>query len=146
MIELESDEITYGDNKKYCLGFCFLNCNKILLESKLSIHDFFKYPCNDLLNFFIYNAYVEPNWNRFEILQFDFMMDKKHNWFYYSCIMKTFYIRIIQRVWKKVYRKRKQLLNNSFVLYKFITHRQRSGRVDLFTRGYRLQGMLHHYK
>lgn len=117
-----NEEIEFKDNFKYCLGFCFLSENKILLETRINKLIFFNYNHDLILDYLINNSYVEPNWNKIEILQFNFI--KTNTWFYYSCIIKTFYLKIIQRTWKKIFKQRKEILNNQKKIILFLNKRQ----------------------
>lgn len=92
---------------KYYIGLPSLmrNNDEFILSSSVSNRTFFKYEFNSIFKFlvdyscdFIFNP-------RVHILQLHIT-----NSGVYKVILKTFWLKIIQRTWKKIYAKRKKVL------------------------------------
>lgn len=121
-LSIDNDEYIYdeinsiGDievnNGQYCIGMCFIFENKLIYENKIPNKVFYKYRKDELLNYLIKYSSVIPNWQRIEIIKIDYKIDINGFTIYY-CILKTYYIRLVQRTWKRVFRERQRLLNNS---------------------------------
>lgn len=110
MIEEDSDTI-YEEDKNYlekdrksnemCIGIYNNNNNNYILDSCISSEIFFKYNIDSIKNYLIeYGTFSNENENEndIEILK----IDLKNN--VYNVILKTHWIRLIQRKWKKIYR------------------------------------------
>jgi hypothetical protein len=120
--ELNNEEYIYNEinsmdnieinNGQYCIGMCFIFENKLIYENKIPNKVFYKYRKDELLNYLIKYSSVIPNWQRIEIIKIDYKIDINGFTIYY-CILKTYYIRLVQRTWKRVFRERQRLLNNS---------------------------------
>jgi hypothetical protein len=112
------DEIILIDNmkvvnKKYYIGMCFYSDkhNHFIYENKIPNKIFYKHRKDEMLDYLIAYSSVYPNWQRIEIMKLDCKKDS-NGFNIYFCILKTYYIRLVQRTWKRVFRERQQLLNN----------------------------------
>jgi hypothetical protein len=82
-----------------------------------------------------HNIIANPYYIRPEIAQCVYLLDNEC-----VAILKTFWIRIIQRVWKRVFKERKQIIKEKSTL-KYITNREISCPKSVYWPG--LKGMLH---
>lgn len=120
--------LTIASNGNYGLGYCFVSENNILLESRVHLPIFYRYSNADLLSFLAANSYVEPNWESIEITRYAFTTIPNMDDFCATVVLKTFFLRIIQRVWKKRHQTRRRILDGSHCLYQFLRDRQIRGR------------------
>ena len=96
--------------------------NCLLLSSSISPNTYFNYSHNDCLKYLYAHSlsyYVRPN---MEIIQLYITSDGA-----YTTIVKTFWIKLIQRKWKKIYKQRKYIIKlrcNSRSIY----YRQINGK------------------
>jgi len=116
----EIDELEYTDisfeNYKYKIGLCFITDNNILYEINIPNNIFFKYNGEQLLNYGINYCSTFTNWQRLEIIKLDFTKSIDNDFVIYTCILKTHYIRLIQRKWRNILEQRKNLLNYSSII------------------------------
>jgi hypothetical protein len=79
--------------------------NHYLLVATISPTIFFEYDSSIIRGYLYLLSDVRPNQlPQIDIIQLSIKND------YYTCIIKTFWIRIIQRHWKKVFAQRMQVL------------------------------------
>ena len=119
-------------NGQYILGIYtfqqnhFTQQNEILFASGISPGTFFKYSYDDikkyLMYYSIYFSFMDVSFPKIEIIQLQI-----NNEGMYLAVLKTFWLRIIQRKWKKIYQQRKQLLNKRG-LFKIQNHFQIWGK------------------
>lgn len=127
------DDQEYHDdervNNNYYIGACGINDNKILLLSVISPKSFFKYHIDDVSKFLKYQSLVYISDPQIQIikLKYEYINDE----LYYTSVNKTYYLRIIQRFWKKrlleredLYRKR---VNIGAMKYRELNGRWPSG-------------------
>jgi hypothetical protein len=96
--------LKYKQNKKYYIGLVALIDSVYLLANSVTPKSLFKYSYNDVLLYLhTYSIiYVErPKINIFQLHITDH---------YYTVVIKTHWIRLIQRHWKKVYKTRTDTL------------------------------------
>ena len=106
-------ETTSYFNENYFIGICKYvpNENLFLFINKINPSNFFQYKLNILYKYFFWYSGIFINMRRpppIEIIKVIVFPDET-----YTCVLKTYYIRIIQRRWKKIYRERKQ-----YILYR----------------------------
>jgi hypothetical protein len=106
-IELD-EEILDTENmemidQKYYIG-CYLHIrveNILLFHNKIHLNTFMKYESNEISN------YLSDQGNiwvpKIDILQLHILSDDT-----YTVVVKTFWIKIIQRSWKRVYKQRQR--------------------------------------
>lgn len=133
-IEYTSEEI----HQKYFIAtYKYIPTEQFLLfVNKIHVTSFFKYNYNVISRYFFwYSGTFIQKRPPVEIIQLFVMPDST-----YVCVIKTYYIKIIQRRWKKFFRERKQ----------YILHRMRLNTLYNYTIGKRdsyyafpgLKGML----
>lgn len=110
------DETNFLDSekqdKKYYIGFAMYNrpCGKYWFDIAITCKSFFKYPisaCMLYLNSFslfqIRNSRLIIN---IQIMQLHIDPISKQ----YNVVLKTFWLRIVQRTWKRIYKEKKSLI------------------------------------
>lgn len=128
------DDYQLSDNGKYSIGLCFRCNNDLVLECELGLEDFHRNSYRQNMYHLLQNSCVYPNWRRLEIMKFDFCLaSPSHNpdWIYHRVILKTFFIRLVQRRWKKVYAQRQQILQSKKML-SFLSQRERTGKANIY--------------
>jgi len=94
------------ENNKYYIGtYSYIKeDNILLLISRLNKNTFFKYKYDDLSSYLYEYSYInfeeKPPIEIIQMVATDDMV--------YTAILKTFWIKIIQRKWKKIMKQRKQ--------------------------------------
>jgi hypothetical protein len=77
---------------------------RIVLENSISVPTFYAYPFNEVLLYLSLYSFEFPVFpERVDIVQMDISTDGV-----YTVIIKTFWLRIVQRTWKRVYQQRKR--------------------------------------
>jgi hypothetical protein len=115
-------------DKKYYIGTCCTvdDNPKNMLSSSISPMTFYKYKFNDVIHYLWLYSTIRSARSKFEIMQLD--IDPEYG--YYYVILKTFWLRIVQRTWRRIYRERKEKLNKR----KSITalrHREITGKFPI---------------
>ena len=127
-IDIYNDEIVYESiinyypnydydiiqNNIYYIGLCSNDENKFLVNSIIPITIFYMYNYDQILDYLLCYSCSINNWQRIEIFQINY--DKYNNFIIYTAIIKTYYIRILQRKWRKYLKNR----NKYFFSSKFI--------------------------
>jgi hypothetical protein len=96
---------------KYYIGACdkVYSENFILMASTVSPTVYFKYPHRTIIHYLYYYSGnycgLSPKKISLDIMKLDILEDGTYN-----VIIKTFWIKIIQRLWRKCFRKRKEVL------------------------------------
>ena len=129
--------MTEIDQKYFIATYKYIPTEQFLLfVNKIHVTSFFKYNYNVISRYFFwYSGTFIQKHPPVEIIQLFVMPDST-----YVCVIKTYYIKIIQRRWKKIFRERKQ----------YILHRMRLNTLYNYTIGKRnsyyafpgLKGML----
>lgn len=112
-ISEENDE--FLDSEKisgnYYLGLCRCYRNKILMDCVVSPNNFMKYNIEQIQNYLDKTRALTScgslSRNRKTIQIMKLYIDQKG---FYNAVLKTFWIRLIQRTWKRVFRERQQIL------------------------------------
>lgn len=132
-------EINEQHNGTYHLGIGFI-CpqQKLLMENAISVATFYKYPEAKIFKYLYHHSTVPINWPRLEIMQMDF--NRQGGFLYYSCIFKTFYLRLVQRRWKQIFKERQSILGNTKTVHDYLTQRQSGVTTTLKLPG--LRGMM----
>jgi len=103
---LQRDETNEEINGKYFIG-CYKYIpreNILLFVNRIHPHTFMKYNEENISNYFFhYSGIPMVKKPSLEILKLHILPDNTH-----IAIVKTYYIRIIQRCWKKVFKNREQ--------------------------------------
>jgi hypothetical protein len=128
-------------NKKYYIGsYLYIPEEKILLfDNKIHPLTFMKYKSYGIERYLFEVSFVPLHKRRLpsiEILQLHILEDDT-----YTVVVKTFWIKIIQRAWKKVYKERKQFIQS----IKSLNNIRRKEFGIINTRFPGLYGLLHNY-
>jgi len=98
------------DNHTYYLGICAYDkdIDGWLLASTVKNKTLFNYPYDNIVDYLNNYSVIEKNKNSpTEIMYLSFQGDEPFQAF--TVIKKTFWLKLIQRTWKNIYQKRKQL-------------------------------------
>lgn len=141
--EIYDFDETYQDEKidtHYYIGLPGYNpkTNTMVLLSDIKSHTFFHYPFELILKY-VQELSIELVFTpKIHILQLHIGTDGVYN-----VVLKTFWLKIIQRKWKNIMKKRKEIINQRKML-KNIYLRQINGKLNDFTDNFPiLSGMLH---
>jgi hypothetical protein len=110
----ESEKI----NGKYYLGYCNLYIDKlereepeILLSVALQPSTFFKYPIADILYYLhVFEIDRPQRIKKISIMKLDIYPTKCGRFLTYSVVLKTHWLRIVQRHWKKRFLEKKRII------------------------------------
>ena len=103
------------ENNRYYLGLCAINSRnkRILLNIAIQPKTFMMFDIKSVLNYLAEYSIFHIHRNLFDIsnIHLDIMkMDITPKSCWQTVILKTFWIRIIQRIWKRVFRERQDVL------------------------------------
>lgn len=130
MMMSECTELTDDDQGRYFLGTAFLSNDKFLVEYALVMNkSFYQYPPKALLYYLLRTATHPPNWKRMEIMKMEFEPLDRGPWLCYTCILKTHYLRLVQRRWRSILQQRRSLLQQQALSY--LRNRERGKRSTL---------------
>jgi len=99
------DDLKYKKDKSYYIGMSDILDNIHILAHAITPFSFFKYSYDFVLQYLYEYSIFRPSRPMVDILKLDILYDGT-----YSVIIKTYWIRIIQRHWKKVYKDRFSML------------------------------------
>jgi hypothetical protein len=126
--EIYTDEQSFLDSEKqdrqYYIGLHkYVNYNKLLLMiNSISIRSFYKFSYIHALKYLYYYSIVRLYQPRVEIMKLYILNDGT-----YSVVLKTHWIRLIQRHWRKALLMRKQIMKKQMHLSS-LYHREIYGR------------------
>ena len=104
----ESDYIDIDkENGKYYIGLYKYNSYRklLILTNSVSAKSFLKFPYIDIFKYLYFYSILRPICPKIEIFCLSILPDDS-----YSVIIKTHWIRIIQRNWKRIFKERKEIL------------------------------------
>ena len=107
---------TYDDddiiqNNKYYIGLCSIdNYNNFIISCILPLNIFHIYNYNQLLNYLLSYSIMENNWKTIEIVKIYF--NTNDSFITYNCVIKTYFIRLLQKKWKYYLKKRNKYLHS----------------------------------
>ena len=101
---IETDGYVLGLSTKYYHN----NDYDYILLNKVSATTFFKYLYEDVLSFLRFYSIIRPSRVSVDIIKLQFIKDSNEQ-VTYQCVLKTHYIRLIQRKWKNIMKQRKEL-------------------------------------
>lgn len=96
--------LKYKQNKKYYIGLVALIDSVYLLGHIVTPKSLFKYSHNDILNYLYNYSIIQVNSPKIDIFQLHIIDNC------YCVVIKTHWIRLIQRHWKKVYNAKLDML------------------------------------
>ena len=102
---IEQMDQNFQDTEKihgqYYIGGIYLSrkYNQLLMMSAISPRTFFRYDAH-ILSIYLYEMSIvdTQRYPRLQIMQLDITRDGD-----YCCVLKTFWLRLIQRTWKRVF-------------------------------------------
>ena len=104
--ELINDEFDFQDDDKvnldYYVGVCHtVNSGKLILGTSISIKSFFKYDLRHI------HEFLEDDSTPLciEIMELHIARDLTYN-----VVLKTFWLRIVQRTWRKIFQQRQKII------------------------------------
>jgi hypothetical protein len=96
-------------NKQYYIGLCHTyyihNISYILLSTSVSAPIFFKHSYDNINNYLYYYGLVRIPSHQVQIMQVHILEDETC-----TVIIKTYWLRIIQRHWKQIYKQRNYVI------------------------------------
>lgn len=121
---IDNDEIIYNniisinpsyeyeliDDNTYYIGLCSMQNGHFMISGILPLTIFMSYTHDQLLDYLLSYSVIENNWQTIEIFKTNFY--KSNNYIIYNCIIKTYFIKIIQIKWKKYIKKRNKYLSS----------------------------------
>jgi hypothetical protein len=96
--------------------------NVSLLINSVSARTFFQHTYHNILRYLFYYSIVHVKNPVIEIMKLQIMPDES-----YSVIRKTYWLRLVQRHWKKVFRERNAIINRRYMARARFMH-ETSGR------------------
>jgi len=81
------------------------NYDLLIMANSISIKTFFKYPYNTLLQYLWFHSIIRVNKPTIDILKLIIQPDGS-----YSVVIKTFWLRVFQRRWKRLFREHQELI------------------------------------
>jgi len=110
---------------KYYIGNFSVDKTTLLLESTIKSNNFFRFPA-DVVHDYLYHMGLTQNClPKIEVLQL--CIEQRNQWIVYTVVVKTFWIRLIQRTWRKIYQQREAILRKRRSINS-IRHREIRGK------------------
>ena len=135
------DPDDYYANNHYYLGLSFndVEYNTLLLASTVQIMTFFQYKFTDITDYLNnYSILYQNVVNQPEIMQLQI-----DNNMVYNVVIKTFWLKLIQRNWKRICNERKNIIKNSGSILNYIKNSEIGIKQLPLPQ---LHGMLYHLK
>jgi len=93
---------------QYYISSVHLQASDHIMSMVVSPRVFYKYSIKLVLKYlYVYSAMLGVPKNSIEIVRLNLLPDGTH-----QCILKTFWLRLFQRHWRKLYRERERVLEN----------------------------------
>lgn len=111
-------------NKQYYIGVCKYIPRRqlILLFNSVSARVFLKHPLRHICDYLERLSIQSTRSTKLHIMQLDVLPDHT-----YSVIIKTHWLRLVQRHWKKIFRERKEIFKRRMSI-NCLHHREITGR------------------
>ena len=126
--EIYNDEQDYVESEKadgsYCIGSCLFDRNQdaYLLSIAVKPETFMNYSFHNILRYLqLYSCNQFPS-NKIDIMKMAVIHKSENinnslfNYTVYSCIIKTHWLRLVQRHWRKVFAERRQVMQTRLSL------------------------------
>jgi hypothetical protein len=97
------------ENGRYYIGMqCYIEQrNLMLVANTVSVSTFYKYSGKQISDYLYNYSIIRPTCQAIDIIKLHVLADDS-----YSVVLKTHWLRVVQRTWKKVYQERKRILIN----------------------------------
>ena len=129
--------LKYKQNKKYYIGLVALIDSIYLLAHSVTPKSLFEYSYNDILYYLYQYSIIHVKRPKIDIFQLNIANNN------YNVVVKTYWIRLIQRHWKKVYKNKVDALRKRVLTCNYYPQSVFNKYSD--NQLPRLAGMLHHY-
>lgn len=141
---LDMLDITEDDNGCYRIGMGFVSeTNELLVETAVPLSVFYGNSSKKLRGLLIKNSTTPPNWKRVEIMKMEFKtVSNCVDYPIYTCVFKTYYLRIVQRRWKTIFRERQQFFQNTKRIIQGLREQQTKGKTLVWRQLPSIRGML----
>ena len=115
--------------------------NYWLFASTININTFYQFPFDDVQTYLNNYRVIGPQNTMLvpEIMKMKFV-DSEYNCPIYTIIKKTFWLKLIQRTWKKIYKKKKDMIQKNMI--HLLRKREIGEKISLPG----IQGMLYYLK
>jgi hypothetical protein len=113
IFDQDQDHIdTDKENGRYYIGMqCYIEQrNLMLVANTVSVSTFYKYSGKQISDYLYSYSVIRPSCEAIDIIKLHILPDDS-----YSVVLKTHWLRVVQRTWKKVYQERKRILINRMV-------------------------------
>lgn len=95
------------ENDKYYLGLPCLTPDSFILNTAISVSSFFRFSYKNVLQYLKeYSIFRNKRFDARQTLDMEVMQLSLTNENVYRVVLKTFWIRLIQRTWKRIYQER----------------------------------------
>ena len=115
-------------DKKYYIGTSFIieeNIDMMLISNSISSSSFYKYKHIDVLHYLLSYSIVRSNRVSIDIMQLNISIDG-----IYKVVLKTFWLRIVQRTWKRIFKERQEMLRKRMSILS-LRHREVTGKYPI---------------
>jgi len=103
------------ENNTYYIGLCSIDENKFIINGIIPFNIFMIYNYDQLLDYLLSYSIMENNWQNIEIIKVQYSID--NSFITYNCIVKTHFIRLLQKKWKYYLQRRNKYLVSSKFFY-----------------------------
>ena len=112
------------EDKQYYIGTCCQPNRNVYLvmSSSISLHTFYQHKFTDVIHYLWLYSIIRTTQSRFEIMQLHILPNG-----IYNVILKTFWLRIVQRTWKRIFRERQEIWRKRMTMAS-LRHRELRGR------------------
>ena len=130
------------EDQQYYIGFCkqMHKPNLLLMANSVSSHTFFRHPYERIYQYLQNYSTLQLYSPKIEIMQLHITSD-----FVYSIVIKTFWLRIIQRHWKRTFRARQEMLQKRMTIQSLKIYELTSKFPQHLRNLPEINGMLHMY-
>lgn len=149
-IHVEDSEHFYSEkvDKQYYIGLSHIynikNTNYLMLSTTVSPQVFFKHSYDNINNYLYYYGLTRIPNHQVQVLQVDIIQEDGFE--IVTVINKTYWLRLLQRHWKKIYKQRKTIIQQR-ILPENLFYNQVNGKYPINTSYLpSLYGMLSQYK
>ena len=130
LIDIEENEDKEPKNKHYYLGSCILNGGVdyvalnypyYMMGIRIPLSIFYKYRYTDLKMYLEMCLYSEGMQSNLEIMQLVYVHYPGLQWPVLSVLLKTHWLRLVQRTWKRVYKQKLATMKNpKYIMNRYI--------------------------
>jgi hypothetical protein len=104
-------KVTEEHDGCYFIGCASVSGSFLLFENSVSPQDYFRHSGAETLDYLVETSTVVPTWHQLEIIKLQCIPYKR--WVLWTCVFKTHYLRLIQRRWRNVLKKRQECVTSA---------------------------------